>query len=279
MNEMHTSIYEKLNVLQALMKRQEKASQERFGPFADTSRGQGRILAMLKIQPEIATRDLAFLLGIRQQSLNELLNKLEKGGYVIRKPSEKDRRVMMVCLTEKGNQEPAGIRDHEEYLSALSPEELEKFGEYLDRIIAVLQKAQPEDRDDQWMNQARQRMGDESFEQLMNMRQRAFGGYDWQQGYSQRPGQNGPNGFGEGPAAGGFGQPENSGPRGGFGKQDSGFGPQSGFGKPGPDFNGFENSRDFSPSDIPGSERFSEEYDGPVPDRDGFDFFDGSGRK
>lgn len=267
MNEMYTSIYEKLNVLQALMKRQEKASQERFGPFADMSRGQGRILAMLKIQPEIATRDLAFLLGIRQQSLNELLNKLEKGGYVIRKPSEKDRRVMMVCLTDKGKQEPAGIRDHEEYLSALNTEELEKFGEYLDRIIAVLQKDQPEDRDDQWMNQARQRMGDESFEQLMNMRQRAFGGRDWQQGYPQRPGQGGRRFSNEGPAAGNFGQPENYGPQG------------PGFGKPDPDFNGFKNSSDFRPSDIPGSEHFSEEYEGPVPDRDGFDFFDGSGSK
>lgn len=42
--------------------------------------------------------DLSYLLGIRQQSLN----KLEKSGYVERRPSEADRRVMVVHLTEKG---------------------------------------------------------------------------------------------------------------------------------------------------------------------------------
>ncbi len=52
--------------------------------IADPARGQGRILAMLKIQPKIKTRELAYLLGIRQQSLNELLNKLEKSGHVER---------------------------------------------------------------------------------------------------------------------------------------------------------------------------------------------------
>lgn len=32
-------------------------------PFADTTRGQGRILAMLKIQSEIAAKELAYILG------------------------------------------------------------------------------------------------------------------------------------------------------------------------------------------------------------------------
>ena len=45
---------------------------------------------------------MAYLLGIKQQSLNELLKKLEKSGYVKRKPSKEDKRVMIVCLTEEG---------------------------------------------------------------------------------------------------------------------------------------------------------------------------------
>ncbi len=53
-------------------------------------------------QAEIGSfADLSYLLGIRQQSLNEPLNKLEKSGYVERRPSEEDRRVMVVHLTEK----------------------------------------------------------------------------------------------------------------------------------------------------------------------------------
>ena len=102
MDDMYTVVYEKLSTLQWLMKRRQMFSQAQSGPFADSTRGQGEILPWLKIQPEIKTRELAYLLGIRQQSLNELLNKLEKSGYVERRPYEKDKRVMVVHLTEKG---------------------------------------------------------------------------------------------------------------------------------------------------------------------------------
>lgn len=79
--------------------------------YENRNEGQGRVLALLKIQPEIATKDMAYLLGIKQQSLNELLKKLEKSGYVKRKPSKEDKRVMIVCLTN---------------------EELEQFSSYID---------------------------------------------------------------------------------------------------------------------------------------------------
>lgn len=97
------------------------------------------MLAMLKIQPEISSKDLAYLLGIRQQSLNELLNKLEKKGYVTRVPSETDRRVMLVRLTEQGKQaqdENSGA----DYVTfdCLSPEERDQFNAYLDRMIRSL---------------------------------------------------------------------------------------------------------------------------------------------
>ncbi len=207
-DELTTTIYEKLSVLQGLMRRQEMSSQVRFGPFADTSRGQGRILAMLRIQPEIATKDLAYLLGIRQQSLNELLNKLEKGGYVERRSSETDRRVMVVHLTEKGKTVQQPMSNHEAVLGCLSQEELRQFGSYLDRIIAAFraQEGGDETAMKDWMEKARARMGEEQFERLMSMRERAFGSFGW--------------------------------------------GGQL--------------------ADIPGAERFSPDYDGPVPDRGEF---------
>jgi len=84
MDDIYTGIYEKLSTLQWLMKRRQMLSQAEAGPFADATQGQGRVLAMLKIKPKITTKDLSYLLGIRQQSLNELLNKLEKSGHVER---------------------------------------------------------------------------------------------------------------------------------------------------------------------------------------------------
>lgn len=181
MDDMYTAIYEKLSTLQWLMKRRQMFSQAQSGPFADPARGQGRILAMLKIQPEIKTRELAYLLGIRQQSLNELLNKLEKSGHVERKPSEKDKRVMVVHLTEKGKRIQQPETDYQEILDCLSLEELQQFGEYLDRIIAAfgIQEVDDskEDNITDWMEQAREHMGEEQFEQLMSMRERAFGSF------------------------------------------------------------------------------------------------------
>ena len=179
MDDIYTTIYEKLSTLQWLMKRRQMSSQAQFGPFADPARGQGRILAMLKIQPEITTKDLAYLLGIRQQSLNELLNKLEKSGHVERKPSGTDRRVMVVHLTEKGKRVEQPEPDYKETLSCLSPEELQQFGEYLDRIIAAfrMQKENETEEDIRadWTRRARAQMGEEQFEQLVSMRERAFG--------------------------------------------------------------------------------------------------------
>ncbi len=205
MDDLYTGIYEKLSTLQWLMKRHQMFSQAEAEPFADATRGQGRVLAMLKIQPEIATKDLSYLLGIRQQSLNELLNKLEKSGYVERRPSEADRRVMVVHLTEKGESVQQPALDYEEILGCLSKEELQQFGSYLGRIIAAFrtQEGGEETAIEDWMEQARARMGEEQFEQLMSMRERAFG-------------------------------PLRRGER---------------------------------PMGIPGAERFSPDYDGPVPDR------------
>lgn len=207
MHDIYSDLYEKLSTLQWLMKRHQMFCQAESGPFADTSRGQGRILAMLKIQPEIATKELAYLLGIRQQSLNELLNKLEKNGYVERKPAENDKRIMIVHLTEKGKQVQQPEADYQNIFDCLLPDELEQLTQYLDRIIAAFQaqdKNAPDESDmADWMNRARGRMGNARFDQLMSMRERAFGHMN-------------------------------------------------------------------SPQDIPGAERFSSDYDGPVPDRTGF---------
>jgi len=213
MDDIYTDVYEKLSTLQWLMKRRQMFSQAESGPFADSTRGQGRILAMLKIQPEIATKDLSYFLGIRQQSLNELLNKLEKSGYIERRPSEVDRRVMIVHLTERGKivQQPA--IDHQEILGCLSEKELRQLGDYLDRIIVAFPVQAgvngKEITTEDWMEKARERMGEEAFARLMSMRERAFGSF----------------------------------PRGEV------------------------------PTGIPGAERFSPDYDGPIPDRHEFDRF------
>lgn len=263
MNSNYDALYEKLSHLQWLLQRYHIYNRSERGPFADPTRGQGRVLAMLKMQPEISTKDLSYLLGIRQQSLNELLNKLEKAGYVVREPSETDRRVMLVKLTEKGKEEHSLNTDYSDIFDCLSSEEQKTLDDYLDRIIAALEKQLGiEDSDDMesWMKSARSRMGDDMFERMISMRSR-FGGAAGKGGFGpDRPGF-GPEKPDFGPDRPGF-RPE----RPGFRPEKPGFRPEKpGFGPEKPGFR--PDRRGPAPEDLPGAERFEPDYDGPVPGR------------
>lgn len=110
-------------------------------PFSNPTRGQGRILTLLKLQPEISQRDLSYLLDMRPQSLGELLAKLEKNSFITRTPSEADRRVMIIRLTDKGKREAEqlGQPDSMDIFACLSEEEQMRLSEYLTRIISSLE--------------------------------------------------------------------------------------------------------------------------------------------
>jgi DNA-binding MarR family transcriptional regulator len=168
-----TALYTKLSRLEWLLhRRRHGRGHGGHGRFTDHTRGQGRVLALLKMQPEISTKDMSYLLGIRQQSLNELLNKLEKAEYVVRTPSEADRRVMMVTLTEKGKAIPQTNADYSGIFDCLSPDEQGALGNLLDRVIASLENQlgiEDDESVESWMNDARARMGDEQFERMMSM--------------------------------------------------------------------------------------------------------------
>ena len=139
MNEKQ-SLYELFGKLQWKLHRYQMMNRTQRGPMADPHRGQGRVLVLLSMREEISQRDLLYLLDMRPQSLGELLTKLEKGGYIERTPSESDKRVMMVRLTDEGRkaaseterQDPDGIFD------CLNEEEREQLSGYLGRIIGAM---------------------------------------------------------------------------------------------------------------------------------------------
>jgi DNA-binding MarR family transcriptional regulator len=181
MQETNMNLYKKFSRLGALLHRYQIFNLKTHGPMADPTRGQGRVLAILKLQPEISTKDLSYLLGIRQQSLAELLVKLEKNGYLTRTQSESDKRVMMIKLTEKGRNAEQKDMDWGDIFGCLNEEERNVFGAYLDRILAAL-VAQVGDEPGEdlydWMLAARERHG-ERFEQLLAMR----GGHPFGHGF------------------------------------------------------------------------------------------------
>lgn len=115
------------------------------GPLGNPYRGQGRVLAILKMKPEITQKELAYLLDMRNQSLGELLAKLEKNEYITREPSEEDRRVMNVKLTEAGaeavEQSKDNQTDYNKIFDVLDDEEKANLHDYLHRITDELGKA------------------------------------------------------------------------------------------------------------------------------------------
>ena len=171
MDDLSLELSEKLSRLQWLLHKQ-KMQEHLHGTLSDTTRGQGRIIAILKMQDEISTKDLSFLLGIRTSSLNETLSKLEKNGFITREPSPEDKRVMLIKLTEKGKNEEQPEDSLNDIFSCLNAKEKESFADFLDRVIEALEKKTGESENpipEKMEEKLRDKMGDEKFEQwIMN---------------------------------------------------------------------------------------------------------------
>ncbi|MDR2672706.1 MAG: MarR family transcriptional regulator [Coriobacteriales bacterium] len=138
---MDNELYEKLTQLQWLLHKQRMHDYHHGSHLADVTRGQGRILAALRLQDGISTKDLSYLLELAVSSLNEFLAKLEKSGYITREPSEQDKRVILVKLTEKGKtqqEQPDVVPGFADLFDCLTAEEQTAFGTYLDKVIDAL---------------------------------------------------------------------------------------------------------------------------------------------
>jgi len=130
--------------LQRLIGRFEHRRRVERSPWGDPRRGQGRVLGLLKLKPEISQRELTYLLDMSKQALAELLAKLEKVGLITREASPDDKRVTMIRLTEAGmaadQQEGASPTNIDELLSVLDDDELAQFSGYLARLIERLEQ-------------------------------------------------------------------------------------------------------------------------------------------
>lgn len=180
MEGMYYDIHEKVIDLMWLIRQQRFSRGTKFGPFADSSYGQGRILAMLKLHDDIPMNELSYLLGIRQQTLNEQVKKLEKAGFVERKQSEDDKRVSIVHITEKGRDVKQSAPEYETILSCFNEEELKQLDDYLGRIIDKLKEelgdnADFKDRAQMFMGEGED-MDPKSMRKMMMLRRKMMRG-------------------------------------------------------------------------------------------------------
>ena len=137
------SLARKVSRMGMLIHRYYDAKAHRHGAMGDPLRGQGRVLALLKAKPETTQRELSYLLDMRQQSLSELLSKLEEKGYVTRSKSPNDGRVTVVCLTEEGAAaapSPAQMQEQADALDCLSEEEQAQLEALTNKVTASLEE-------------------------------------------------------------------------------------------------------------------------------------------
>ncbi|MFA5325465.1 MAG: MarR family winged helix-turn-helix transcriptional regulator [Bacteroidales bacterium] len=69
----------------------------------DINHAQGRILFALWKKDQIPINDLSKETSLSKSSLTTMLERLEKSGHIIRKQSEIDKRITIVCLTSKSS--------------------------------------------------------------------------------------------------------------------------------------------------------------------------------
>lgn len=98
MNFKNEEIVELFFEVTKLNRRYSETHYKNMNPF----KGQYRCLLVLESAGTVNQKYLASLLHIRPTSVSEILLKLEQKGLIGRVPSEKDKRVSLVSLTEEG---------------------------------------------------------------------------------------------------------------------------------------------------------------------------------
>ena len=134
---------ERLSHLSSLQMRMQRRGGPGHSPVRDGRGGQGRVLALLAMNPEISQRELTYLLRLSRQALAELLTKLEQKGLIERTQSEADRRTMLVTLTDSGREAAQKIDERMQepstLLDSLDDDEVARLADYLGRIIGTLE--------------------------------------------------------------------------------------------------------------------------------------------
>ncbi|MDR3176728.1 MAG: MarR family transcriptional regulator [Desulfovibrio sp.] len=113
------------------------------------SHAQMHVLAILRQAGAMNQRELIRMLNVRSASLSELLGKLEGRGLITRIGDERDRRNVVVSITEQGAAAVKGAKDARQrgfdaVFGALSENERGQLAKLLRKVVASLAGASPQ---------------------------------------------------------------------------------------------------------------------------------------
>lgn len=108
-------------------------------------RGQGRIIDLIAHHEGCSQRELANLAGVKPGSLTEVLERLERNAYVVRRRDDQDHRVIRVGLTRQGRHFYAKLAARRaafarQLLSDVSSQERQQFVRVVDKMQVQLRK-------------------------------------------------------------------------------------------------------------------------------------------
>ena len=109
--------------------------------------GQPKLIEYLARSGPCSQRQLATCFEIDPAAVCRMLDALEKGGFVTRSAVKGDRRTAVVELTEKGRSAAAAWQHacgemEQQLLQGFTPEEAERFAQYLRRARENLRAVQ-----------------------------------------------------------------------------------------------------------------------------------------
>ncbi len=112
--------------------------------------GQIPVLGLVAKKDGLSQRELVKILNIKPPTVNVSVQRLEKAGFLYKKPDEKDQRVTRIYLTEKGKETKAKAleRIHKNeavMLEGFSEAEQCLLRRFLEQILANIEKIQPEE--------------------------------------------------------------------------------------------------------------------------------------
>ena len=111
----------------------------------DVPPSQIRVLFFLKGHGENTMSTLAHHLHISRPNLTPLIDKLIEDGYVERNASSKDRRILLISLSEKGwvfleEMNKMVIENFKERIKSLSDEEIVILNESAKHFLEIMKK-------------------------------------------------------------------------------------------------------------------------------------------
>jgi DNA-binding MarR family transcriptional regulator len=124
---------------------------------------EGHMLSYLRSYSPAPVSELHRVFGVKRSTLTSMLDRLAAHRWVERRPSNRDRRVTLVSLTEEGSSKAEGVQAaldalEAEIVAKTKPQDLEGFYQVLSAVSAVTEvsvtgdrqsaRSEPQDKED-----------------------------------------------------------------------------------------------------------------------------------